>query len=260
MPGGAELRVYHLSTTTQDNAIREIDIPADAEEFTHDVQLAPLPVARLVFVDPDGNELPGVKTQGLAPINPFADGWSNTWQAPLPTARTELVGPEVGETRRTLFLNPAGDLGAMLSFKAEDTRGDMEHRIVLRPCGIVKGRIVDGRGQPVAGARIGAEVAPSDNPLPPGNNAPSAAGGDRNAWRLMLNLVQASADGRFEMKGIPPGARYAINGFAEKRGEKWSAVTGEIGPGQTLELGDIVPQASRAPAPTPRGSPRTAPP
>ena len=260
LPGSRQPNVYHLSSLAQDNAIRETDVRPDASELAKDVQLTPLPITRLLLVDERGNELPGVETQGLAPMNPFADRWSNTWREPLSTASTELLGPEAGETRETLFLDRANNLGAMVRFTAESIGGERTKRIVLRPCGTVKGRIVDGRGQPVAGAWVNGEVFPRGAESPHDKNSQPASLDQRFAWRLTLNLARADAGGRFEMKGVPPGASYAIEGFAEKRGEKWRALTAAIEPGQTIELGDLVPEAKAAIQEKAAATPQTDPP
>ncbi|HEX7378008.1 MAG TPA: carboxypeptidase regulatory-like domain-containing protein, partial [Pirellulales bacterium] len=108
------LNVYHLADLNRDNAYRDVNIPADAKELTLNVELAPLPVTRLSLVDEIGRELRGVETQGLAPMNPFVDHWSNSWREPRPTSSAELFGPEAGETRETLFLHRALNLGAMI--------------------------------------------------------------------------------------------------------------------------------------------------
>ncbi|OYV93264.1 MAG: hypothetical protein B7Z73_03680, partial [Planctomycetia bacterium 21-64-5] len=191
------LNVYHLSGLNQDNAVREVDIPADATEFALEVQLAPLPVTGLLLVDRDGNEISGVETQGLAPMNPFPDHWSNTWRDPLAAASAQLVGPEAGEARETLFLDRVRNLGAMVRFTFESIGGERTKRIVLQPCGSVKGRIVDGRGKGIAGAFVGATVVQGEGVLAQ-DGKPAISSTQRFSWRLTLNLVQADADGRFE--------------------------------------------------------------
>ncbi|HEX7378076.1 MAG TPA: hypothetical protein VF278_13230 [Pirellulales bacterium] len=104
---------------------------------------------------------------------------------------------------------------------------------MLRPCGSLRGRIVDRRGKGVAGAWVNAAVIPGNGTAIPGFR-----------WRLTVNQTAADADGRFELKAVPPGARYAVEAYADKRAERWQTATAEIKPGGVADLGDIAPQAA----------------
>jgi hypothetical protein len=145
-----------------------------------------------------------------------------------------------------LFLDRAGNLGAMVRFTSESIGGERTKRIVLQPCGSIRGRIVDASGMPVAGAWVNGQVVPGGDGTPAQENMQTALRDRRFAWRLRFSQVQAGADGRFELKGVPPGARYAVEAYAEKHSEKWRAITGEVAPDQTVDAGDLAPEEPQA--------------
>lgn len=86
---------------------------------------------------------------------------------------------------------------------------DMEGiEITLKPGPIVSGIVIDGDGQPVAGAQLSAYYLPENFPAV-GPNERGVHHNDFNAWRV----ATANPDGSFQFQGLYPGI-YGLNAKA----------------------------------------------
>ena len=93
----------------------------------------------------------------------------------------------------------------------------------LEPCATIKGRLLDSDGNPFEGIRLSA----------------AAYGPD---YRLPAGQARSEPDGRFVLDTLPPGAEsywVATDGFDNEVGYTKIAEKLTVGPGKTLDLGDI---------------------
>ena len=119
-----------------------------------------------------------------------------------------------------LLYQPQKQLGKVLQVTAGDG-APRELTVQLQPCAMVRGRLVDQKQQPITGARI--RVAP----LPGGDFSPQ------------LNPIATDAEGRFEHKGVLPGARYNVMSESVRFGFKTLAEKIDVASGETIDLGTI---------------------
>jgi RNA polymerase sigma factor (sigma-70 family) len=160
---------------------RIVDVPADAETFTLDMDLIRGPSRKGRLIGPDGKPLAGVIAYGLAA----------NWQVKtLGDATFEALGLEPGKPRTVSFIHKARRLAGAVLLEPGD--GPVEVR--LAPWGAAVGRLVDGDGQPLAGATI--NLGPEDHrgEMIPGNIGLWPEG----------EVFTADKDGRFRVEGINP--------------------------------------------------------
>ncbi|HEX5443655.1 MAG TPA: carboxypeptidase regulatory-like domain-containing protein [Pirellulales bacterium] len=249
LPGQHRPNVYHLSSASQDNAIREVNVPADVEDFRLDVRLTPMAVTPLRVVDVDGRELSGFETQGLLPANPFDSSHGSQWDDPSLAATVDLVGPAADEWRDVAFLHRARGLGAVVRFTPDDALDVRRRTVVLQPCATVIGRVVDADGQPVAGAWVDMRVPDEVAGRPDAKRRPVAERviHPRQIQLPLINLTATGGDGRFRLARIPPSVAYELDGFVEG-GANWRTRTRHVKPGETIDVGDIKPIDPTSPA------------
>jgi RNA polymerase sigma factor (sigma-70 family) len=160
---------------------RIVDVPADVETFTLDMELTRGATRKGRLIGPDGKPLAGVIAYGLAA----------NWQVKtLGDATFEALGLEPGKPRTVSFIHKARRLAGAILIEPGD--GPVEVR--LAPCGAAVGRLVDGDGQPLAGATI--NIGPQDHrgEMLPGNVGLWPEG----------EVFTADKDGRFRVEGINP--------------------------------------------------------
>ncbi len=140
----------------------------------------------------------------------------------VPPGPARLVVAHAGHARRELEVEvpePVRDRPARLE------------RVVLEAGGSVEGRVLDARGDPVAGARVAAGAVPAYVPagaLPPG-------------------VVATDAEGRFRLDDLPPGD-VAVEAYSPSRGrgrdEAVNVRAGRVTSKVTLRLraGEVPPE------------------
>lgn len=146
----------------------------------------------------------------------------------------EAVGLEPGRPRTVSFIHKARRLaGAAL---IEPGEGPVEVRLV--PCGAAVGRLVDGDGQPIAGAML--HLMPQDHR---GKVITLGIG----LWPQGETFTSV-ADGRFRVEGINPMLGVAVSIRPRSRPdvflvpeESRQDILGHLKakPGETVDLGEI---------------------
>jgi protocatechuate 3,4-dioxygenase beta subunit len=147
------------------------------EAVTRDAAVSPGRVLTGRVVGPDGKPAKGVQVYGLQE----SQGYSETLAGDSFTVRR--LNPR--RARALLFYDKAGQRGCYKEVRGDETGPVVVH---LGPCGSATGRLVDGDGQPVAGADV---EFYRERFLGPG--------GVR---------VRTDKDGRFRADGLVPGQLY----------------------------------------------------
>jgi hypothetical protein len=235
---GPRLNVYHLGDGGLATAIREINVPEDADEFFCQVNVPPLDKRPLLFLDPDGLPLAGVIARGLLPTRGF--GAPTTPDGALPTASAELVG--IGESKhRILWLtHESRKLGAMVEVMADDFQGGQPLKIVLKPCASLSGRLVDSEGNPIQGAWGFAQAMPvrAFDEEPAYRGATATFQFQPPPWQQRVAFHRTDQDGRFQIDLVPPGVGYelTIGTFDRKTFKKRLP---PLDAGASVDLGDL---------------------
>jgi RNA polymerase sigma factor (sigma-70 family) len=204
---------------------RMVDVPADVETFSLDLELSRGATRAGRLVDPDGQPVVGATVYGLT---------SDSEVKTLESATFEAVGMEPGKPRIVSFLHKDRRLAGAVAF--EPGGGPIEVR--LAPCGSAVGRLVDTDGRPLAGALIGISVRDRRGVPIPLNSGLWPAG----------EFVNADEQGRFRVDWmIPeliahlsarPGSR--PDDFLVPEPAKRAAFEHiEAKPGETVDLGEI---------------------
>ncbi|MGP0066676.1 MAG: sigma-70 family RNA polymerase sigma factor [Isosphaeraceae bacterium] len=204
---------------------RIVDVPADAETFTLDMDLTRGATRKGRLIGPDGMPLAGVIAYGLAA----------NWQVKtLGDATFEALGLEPGKARTVSFIDKARRLAGAILIEPGD--GPVEVR--LAPCGAAVGRLVDMDGQPLAGATI--NLGPEDHrgePIP----------GNIGLWPEG-EVFTADKDGRFRVEGINPDLSVHVAIHPRSRPDVFlvpeksrEAMLEHLKakPGETVDLGEI---------------------
>ncbi len=206
-------------------AYRIVDVPANVETFNLDLDLTRGAKRKGRVIDPDGKPVTDAVAYGL-----FAN-----WQIKaLDDATFEAIGLEPGRTRTVTFFHKGRRLaGAVLIGPGV---GPVEVR--LEPCGAAVGRLLDGYGEPLAGATI--RLAPQDHR---GQSFP----GNLGIWPDG-EIFTADQDGRFRVEGINPalGVRVGVHPRSRpdvslKPEKAKEAILKHLTsrPGETVDLGEI---------------------
>jgi protocatechuate 3,4-dioxygenase beta subunit len=178
------------------HAHKFIDIPAEARDFTADLELTRGLSRKGRVVDPDGQPVAGARCYGLVSTGSFIKT--------LPDATFEVHGLEPGHPRQVIFAHKERRLVGAITLRDEDFKSEARLEVRLGPPCSVNGRLMDEDGLPLAGATL--SVASYDGPgdydnLPFGNGA---------LWPEDETFT-AGPDGRFEVTGLKPGVRCFIS-------------------------------------------------
>jgi RNA polymerase sigma factor (sigma-70 family) len=204
---------------------RMVDVPADVETFSLDLELTRGATRAGRLVDPDGQPVVGTTVYGLT---------SDSEVKTLEGATFEVVGMEPGEPRTVSFMHKDRRLAGAVVF--EPGGGPIEVR--LAPCGSAVGRLVDTDGRPLAGALIGISVQ------------------DRRGVPIPLNsglwpsgeFVNADEQGRFRVDWMIPELIAQLSARPRSRPDVFLIPEGtkraafehlEVKPGRTVDLGEI---------------------
>ncbi len=212
------LQTDYLPTYPIDVFPREYDVVAEIDPAPGTVSMScDLAVVRgqsltIAVLDPDGKPLSGNRVEVLRFDTSFDE-------SPAPEETTFTIHNwELGNKRTLRFLNLGRRLTGEIVLQRD---GPQPRSITLQPWGVLTGRLVDAGGQP-----WGLE---GDLYLQP-----------------LGQYIKVGKDGRFRAEGLMPGKTYniKIRGKGSTFGDfVLEAVTG--GPGETKDLGDIVPQSPR---------------
>jgi RNA polymerase sigma factor (sigma-70 family) len=204
---------------------RMIDVPADVETFTVDLELTRGGSRRGRVVDPDGRPVAGALVYGL----------SVEWEVkPLDDAGFDVIGLESGKPRTVSFMHKDRRLAGSVDLEPGDDPVDVR----LQPCGSAVGRLVDPDGSPLAGAMVGVSLQ------------------NRRGEHIPLNIglwpsgefFTADQDGRFRVEGLNPDLvahlgfrpRSEPGVFLIPESSKDAALKHlTVKPGETLDLGEI---------------------
>jgi protocatechuate 3,4-dioxygenase beta subunit len=192
--------------------------PGD-ESVTCELKVVPGNSLAGKILDPEGQPLGGARVSGLAGS---MDG-SRSLADPGFTAT--LIDPE--RPRYLLALHPGRKLAGFVVVTGKEM-GPVD--LKLTPWGSLSGRLVDGDGQPIAGAQVKVGYRGTQ-----GIGVPSSGG------RPMDERIVTDRDGRFRLDGLIPGLPAAVfflkNGAPLTSGDKLDNL--DVRPGELKDLGDI---------------------
>jgi RNA polymerase sigma factor (sigma-70 family) len=183
--------------------------PGDKETgLVKNATLEPAQERKGRVVGPDGQPLTGVTVGGL----------SSVWHVSQTLKGDEFTvrGLNPRAPRQLFFHHKDKNLGFFLKELPEEKSGPLT--IKLEPCGSVRGRMVDGDGQPIANMPLnfGSEMGVSRGPTT-----------DKEGRFSFEGLIPGL---HFDISGVPPGATYQ-----QSRG--WAF--GVVKQGESKDLGDV---------------------
>ncbi len=219
--GEAPIRVLIAGS----HVCRMVDVPADVETFTLDLELTRGATRKGRLVGPDGKPVVGAQVYGL-----LAEWEVKT----LDDASFEVVGLEPGKPRAVSFIHKERRLAGSVAVKPGD--GALDVRLV--PCGSAIGRVVDQDGRPLPGTLV--MLVFYDRR---GEQIPGGIG----FWP-QDEIQAADREGRFRIDGLNPdltahvgfrpGSRPDV--FLEPEQSKAKILDHLTArPGETVDLGEI---------------------
>lgn len=221
------LSVYQFPAADLATALREIVVPSEGADATCDIEVPPLPVAKLRLVDEAGEPVIGALARGLTPVRSFGQ-IVNKWPSqPLSSDVAEVVGVNDQRERTLLFLHRGRQIAAALRIGD----GPLPKQVVLRPCASIVGRLVDGAGQPPRDAWLQTYVAQKF--------LGEGSGWLRDHIEMQHELPGEFDQGRFRFDSVPPGVEYQIMAESPSMESPLRKTTAPLQPGETLDLGDL---------------------
>jgi RNA polymerase sigma factor (sigma-70 family) len=192
--------------------------PGD-ESVTCELKVVPGNSLTGKVLDPEGRPLGGSRVAGLRGSmdgsRPLAD----------PDFTAAQIDPE--RPRYLLALHPGRKLGGFLIVTGKET-GPVA--LKLTPWGSLSARLIDGDGQPIAGAQVGV-----------GYRGTQGIGMPNSGARQMDERIITDRGGRFRLDGLIPGLPVAVyfvkNGTPLTSGDKLDNL--DVRPGESKDLGDI---------------------
>ena len=190
-PSRQSMRLEGLPTYDQIHpddfqAIAGIDPPLDQPEFRQDIQLEPSPSLAVHLVDLDGRPVAGAGAWGRFPGR-LDQGNNDLWGSDTRV----VVDPKTSKT--VTFFHRERKLASVLIVEPGDASGEARRTVMLKPCAIVTGRLVDAEGKPTSGV-IGVQPSGKD---------------DLRSGIYHLDVV-ADENGRFRIDDLPPTFRFTI--------------------------------------------------
>ncbi len=227
--GGEEAFARYYSSG---HTYRIVNVPADVESFTADLELTRGLTRKGKLVGPDGQPVIGARCYGVIP----SWGYLKT----LADDTFEVFGLESGRPRLVIFAHQARRLVGSVVINKDNLKADATMVVRLEPAGSIKGRLVDEDGLPLAGARIAVLTWDLDGRnLPPGANH----GGSYCLWPDGEIFV-SGGDGRFQVDGLKPGVRSTLNIENSVRPVSYLSINdllrnAGIKPGEVRDVGDV---------------------
>ncbi len=189
-PGDGEASTIRLDSH---HAYKFIDVPADAKDFTVDLELTRGLTRKGRVVDPVGKPVAGARCYGLDPL-----GFIKT----LPDETFEVHGLEPGYPRQVIVAHKGAGWSARSPSRTRTLTSEATLEVRLGPPCSVKGRLVDEDGLPLAGATLSVmSYGPGDHD--------SLLTGPGALWPDDQTFT-ADSDGQFEVAGLKPGVRCSI--------------------------------------------------
>jgi RNA polymerase sigma factor (sigma-70 family) len=198
---------------------------------------------------PDGQTVTGAFVITALRVEPTHPSWlARDQMIPARDGRFELHGLDPRGSARISVLDPDHEWGATVDISGKPAGEDLTIR--LQPCGRARVRFVAPDGRPVTRPEAVFEFVAT-----PGRSAygrRGQAGLDELAADadFLANVdrkhywddPRTDADGRFTMISLIPGALYRISDFSTVNQEKGIQVRKDftVGPGETVDLGDIL--------------------
>jgi hypothetical protein len=227
-PGDYEIRVAdraHLIDGALEKEMRHVDGTGEIVcDFLKKPSPPPISLSGLVVgAAPGGAERP-VK----ASINLIHVGGGAFRTTTDDAGRFSLMRPD---REATLYARSTDGVAAL-----KVAKGAKEVKVVLAPGGTVTGRLVDGQGRPLAGDGPSITMQSGPDNLPPTN---------------ALQVAKLEADGRYQFKGLIPGAEYLltyVQGRGNPRNEVYEIKRFRVNGADKIDLGDFnVPNPPAAP-------------
>jgi RNA polymerase sigma factor (sigma-70 family) len=209
--GGVEILEQH-------NVAKVVDVKEDAGAVTCDLTVDRGKTLTVNLQDPDGKPLPGVMATGLSAFP--------TSIVTLKTAACPVLALDPAKPRKLAFLHPERNLTAVVTVRGDEKEPPT---VRLAPAGVITGRLLDGDGQPIAGADV--FVLNMD-------------GTDRDLiGRLTRSapVPRSDKEGRFRMESVFPDMKFAIiaRKGQEGLGEEMRTGHDPIKAGESKDLGDL---------------------
>ena len=205
------------------------------------------------IIGPDEKPVREAWIIGRAALGRGASAW-RAWQGyyhrNATNGRFELQGLDPEKALPTYFLDPMRRLGATAHLTGRSSAGG-PITIRLEPCGRATARLVDPRGQPIAGYREEFLISMIISPGPSSTSRnPADAGLLANVGDLLVRIDPinyakppiSDPQGRITFPALIPGATYRI---ADRTTIASASGTPRrkdftVKPGETLDLGDIL--------------------
>ncbi len=219
-PGRYLVRITKYGGGRPIGAMRSLVVPRGPRRLRKDLAF---PGGRLAgrVVDSEGRPLPGVRVRALPEDGGGPGGLVGLLRGFGIQGRATSRADGSFEIRRLsagrwkLAAEPRGRVAdrwgeTTLEGILLDAGGEREGLVLrLPPAGVLRGRILDGRGLPVGGATV--RVLPGTGSEGTGTWSPAAARGGTAelADRLRRGLrrtTRSDASGRFRVRGLPPGS------------------------------------------------------
>ena len=160
------------------------------------------------LVDEDGSPVRGALVAGLA--------FPSTPQQLVEGDHFELVGMRAGEPRLLAIAHEGRRLGRILQVETTDK----PLVVKLRPCAVVRGRVVDQDGDAVENVRVRATC-------------------ESDSWSPQLGRRDTDAAGQFEFI-LPPGGKCRLAAYSIDGKSPAFSATFDTKPSQVYSLGDLV--------------------
>ena len=197
--------------------MKEINPPADAELVHVDLEVTTGPSVRLTVVDPEGNPIAGLKTNGRS-------GRSSYDRDDMAKPDAEVTNLMPDEERIVLLRHEGRKLGKVVTVKKGD---DASGPVVVKLAPLADDHRASGRRRRKPDRRR-QRFAPTCFPH-----------GD---FGSSLGQVVTGADGRFRVTDVPTGCDYglAVETNAPIKGRRFAYHTkAAVKPGETTDIGEI---------------------
>jgi len=212
------------------SAYKIIDVPADAKDFTVDLELVRGLARKGKVVDPDGKPITGIVCSGLNP------SWGPLKTLDGDSFEAHGLNPEF--PRPILFAHQGRKLTGHIDLQGDPSPNPEPVEVVLHPAGTVKGRLVSEDGLPLAGLRLGVSTRDFVS-----RGSPTLPAHAKSVWPND-EVFTTDEDGKFEIVGFFPNAEAGIgilrDGVPDRRYQLNKALHFlKLGPGEVRDLGTV---------------------
>jgi RNA polymerase sigma factor (sigma-70 family) len=205
------------------------------------------------IVAPDDQPVPDtwiISRIALGPSGSAWGVWRGNYHGNAHNGRFELHGLNPAADVPVHFLEPKRKLGATVLLPRQAVTGE-PLTVRLQPCGTAQARLVDTKGQPVAGYRAQYLILMT---VTPGSFRGSRDPADANRpfadadYLTRIDSINyrneptSDAQGRIEFPALIPGATYRISNRSQAGQASRPPLQQNftVKPGETIDLGDIV--------------------